>query len=285
MGVVVGVSFAGAGRRPGWRSATAVDAAQRRRRAPRTRRCIADGLPRRVPGHVQEAVRGAADPRLLQGQGRQAGQAGPPPRPPRPQPLRGRHGEVHRLRAVRRRVPRPLHLRARRRQPARRPGLAGRALRLHLRDQLPAVHPLRPVRGGVPDRGDHRVEAVRVQLHQPQRRHLHQGRAGGGRRRPAPAAAVGGLVRHRRRRPADLGVDAGHVAQSGAPTTRAGCSGRASWASACARPSRASRCRSPRPTPARPTPSSATPASRRPDRRPPRLRRPRRRRGQRDEGH
>ena len=46
------------------------------------------------------------------------------PRPPRAQPLRGRHGEVHRLRAVRGRVPGPLHLRARRRQPARRPGLA-----------------------------------------------------------------------------------------------------------------------------------------------------------------
>ena len=36
----------------------------------------------------------------------------PPARPPRPQPLRGRHGEVHRLRAVRRRVPGPVHLRA-----------------------------------------------------------------------------------------------------------------------------------------------------------------------------
>ena len=38
------------------------------------------------------------------------------PRPPRAQPVRGRHGEVHRLRAVRRRLPRRLHLRARRRQ-------------------------------------------------------------------------------------------------------------------------------------------------------------------------
>ena len=32
----------------------------------------------------------------------------------------------------------------------------GRALRLRLRDQLPALHPLRPVRRGLPDRGDHR---------------------------------------------------------------------------------------------------------------------------------
>ena len=51
-------------------------------------------------------------------------QARAAPRPPRAQPLRGRHGEVHRLRAVRRRVPGPLHLRARCRQPARRPGVA-----------------------------------------------------------------------------------------------------------------------------------------------------------------
>ena len=46
-------------------------------------------------------------------------------RPPRPQPLRGRHGEVHRLRAVRRRVPGAVHLRARRRQPARGARVAG----------------------------------------------------------------------------------------------------------------------------------------------------------------
>ena len=52
--------------------------------------------------------------------GREAAEAGALPRPPRPQPLRGRDGEVHRLRAVRRRVPGPLHLRAGRRQPARR---------------------------------------------------------------------------------------------------------------------------------------------------------------------
>ena len=105
----------------------------------------------------------------------EARQARAPARPPRPQPLRGRDGEVHRLRAVRGRVPGALHLRARRRQPGRRPGLAGRALRLRLRDQLPAVHPLRPLRRGVPDRGDHRDEAVRVLVHEPRRRDLHQG--------------------------------------------------------------------------------------------------------------
>ena len=68
------------------------------------------------------------------------------------------------------------------------------ALRVRLRDQLPALHPLRPVRGGLPHRGDHGEQAVRVQLHQPPRRGLHQGRAGGGRRRQAPAHAVGRLA-------------------------------------------------------------------------------------------
>ena len=62
-------------------------------------------------------------------------------------------------------------------QPARPPGLARGAVRLRLRDQLPAVHPLRPVRGGLPHRGHHRVQADGVLLHQPQRRHLHQGRS------------------------------------------------------------------------------------------------------------
>ena len=76
---------------------------------------------------------------------------------------------MHRLRAVRRRVPGEVHLRARRRQPTRRARVTGRALRLRLRDQLPPVHPLRPVRRGVPDRGHHRDEAVRVLVHQPRR--------------------------------------------------------------------------------------------------------------------
>ncbi len=53
---------------------------------------------------------------------------------------------MHRLRAVRRRLPGPLHLRPGSRQPARVAGLAGRALRLRVRDQLPALHPLRSLR-------------------------------------------------------------------------------------------------------------------------------------------
>ena len=45
------------------------------------------------------------------------------------------------------------------------PDLARRALRVRLRDQLPPLHPLRPVRGGLPDRGDHRVQGLRVLVH------------------------------------------------------------------------------------------------------------------------
>ena len=133
------------------------------------------------------------------------------------------------------------------------PGLARRALRLHLRDQLPALHPLRPVRGGVPHRGDHRDEAVRVQLQQPPGRHLHQGRAAGRRRRQAAAAPLGGLDGRRRGRAPHLGLGAGHVARRERLPTRVGSPGRASWASASARRRRASRCRRARPTPARPT--------------------------------
>ncbi len=75
-------------------------------------------------------------------------------------------------------LPRPVHIRTGGGQPARRAGLARRAVRVRVRDQLPALYPLRPLRRGLPDRGDNRVEAVRVLLHQPGRRHLHQGRAG-----------------------------------------------------------------------------------------------------------
>ncbi len=140
-------------------------------------------LPRRVQADPRASGPAAGHPPVPRGE---AAQAAPPARPPRPQPVRGRHGEVHRLRAVRRRVPGRLHLRARPRQPAGPSGVARRALRLRLRDQLPALHPLRPVRGGLPHRGHHRVEVDGVLLHQPQRRHLHQGRAAGRRRRQSP---------------------------------------------------------------------------------------------------
>ena len=115
----------------------------------------------------------------------------------------------------------------------------GRALRLRLRDQLPPLHPLRPVRGGLPDRGHHRVQAVRVLLHQPGRRHLHQGRAAGGRRRPAQAACPGRTGA--RATTCTPRAGCGPPRPRAAPPTRARSSGRASSATACGRPRAASR--------------------------------------------
>ena len=82
-----------------------------------------DGLPRRLPRHAAPDGR-ASSAVTTQYPKEKAPKPIRAPRPSRPQPLRGRHGEVHRLRAVRRCVPGPVHLRARRRQPARRSGLA-----------------------------------------------------------------------------------------------------------------------------------------------------------------
>ena len=112
-------------------------------------------------------------------------------------------------------------------------GVAGRALRLRLRDQLPALHPLRPVRRGVPDRGDHRDEAVRVLVHQPRRRDLHQGRAARRRRRPRPGASRGSCGSAARTTTRARGC--ARPRRPGRPRTRAASAGRASSASACGR--------------------------------------------------
>ena len=106
------------------------------------------------------------------------------------------------------------------------PGLAGRAVRLRLRDQLPALHPLRPLRRGVPDRGDHRDEAVRVLLRGPGRRDLHEGRAAGRRRRAARSASRGSCGSAARTTRRARGC--GRRRRPGRPRTRAGSSGRAS---------------------------------------------------------
>ena len=102
----------------------------------------------------------------------------------------------------------------------------GRALRLRLRDQLPAVHPLRPVRRGLPHRGHHRVEADGVLLHQPERRHLHQGRAAGRRRRQAPGTCPGRTGGRATTCTPRAGCGPPHRRER--PTSRARCSGRAS---------------------------------------------------------
>ena len=158
---------------------------------------------------------------------------------------------MHRVRALRRRLPGAVHLRARRGQPDGRAGLAGRAVRVRLRDQLPPVHPLRPVRRGVPDRGDHRDEAVRVLLHPPRGRDLHEGRAPRRRPGPRPPPAVG-AVAGRRGRPHER-VDARDLAVGSGGLRGPGRAGRASSASASASPSAARppcpRCRRPRTTP------------------------------------
>ena len=173
-----------------------------------------------------------------------------PPRPPRPQPLRGRHGEVHRLRAVRRRVPGAVHLRARRRQPARRPGVARRALRLRLRDQLPALHPLRPVRRGVPDRGDHRDEAVRVLVHQPAATRSTP-RTSCSSTTTAGRSSCRGRTGATARTTHTSALDAGDVAVAATPTSRAASAGRASSATACAPPEQGQTRRRRTPTPSR----------------------------------
>ena len=87
----------------------------------------------------------------------------------------GRHGEVHRLRTLRRGLPGALHLRAGRRQPARRPGEPRGAVRFRLRDQHAAVHLLRPVRRSVSDRGDHDDPPLRDVGDRSRRCHLHEG--------------------------------------------------------------------------------------------------------------
>ena len=181
-------------------------------------------------------------PATTQGRGRQAGQAGPPPRPPRPQPLRGRHGEVHRLRAVRRRVPGPLHLRARRRQPARRPGLA------------------RASGTASSTRSTTCAASTATCASRPARPRPSPSRSCSSSPSPTASDAIytkAELVVDDDGRPQQLPwedwSDIDDVARTprpgcgpprrpGRPPTRAGCRGRASSASACGRPSRASRC-------------------------------------------
>ena len=115
---------------------------------------------------------------------------------------------------------------------ARRPGVARRALRLRLRDQLPALHPLRPVRRGLPHRGHHRVEAVRVLLHQPRRRHLHEGRAASSTTTACPSSCRGRTGRDLATVAAHLGLGAGHRAVGRRRLRGQGRRGRASSASA-----------------------------------------------------
>ena len=114
------------------------------------------------------------------------------------------------------------------------PGLARRALRVRLRDQLPALHPLRPVRRGLPDRGHHRVEALRVLLHESRRRHLHQGTSSSSTTTAAPATSRGRTGARARTSTPLAGC--GRPRRRARRRTRARCSGRASSATGSGRP-------------------------------------------------
>ena len=116
------------------------------------------------------------------------------------------------------------------------PDLARRALRLRLRDQLPPLHPLRPVRRGVPDRGDHRVEAVRVLVHQPPGRHLHQGRTASSTTRASRSSCRGKTGATATTSTPRVGCGPPH--RPATPPSRARSAGAASSATASERPSR-----------------------------------------------
>ena len=143
---------------------------------------------------------------------REAAQARALPRPPRPQPLRGRHGEVHRVRAVRRRVPGPVHLRARARTTRSTPPVSPgeRYGFVYEINYLRCIHCDLCVEA-CPTEAITESKLFEFSFTNRRGRHLHQGRAAGRRRRPAPAPAVGGLARGRRRQ--HLGVGAGHLAR------------------------------------------------------------------------
>ena len=129
---------------------------------------------RRLRRHVRHDVQ-EAEHREVPG-GEEADRAALP-RPPPAQPAPGRPGEVHRLRAVRLGLPGRRDLRRGRGQHRGGAVLPGRALRPRLPDQLPALHPVRPVHRGLPDpRADH-DQRVRAGRHQPRVADLHQGPA------------------------------------------------------------------------------------------------------------
>ncbi len=139
-------------RRAGAATRPAPDPVGHRRAAHARRRLRRDLLlDLQADGHRAVPLREGADQAAL-------------PRSAPAQPVPGRPGEVHRLRAVRLGLPGRRDLRRGRRQHARRAVLARRALRPRLPDQLPALHLLRAVHRGLPDAGaddDERLRARR----------------------------------------------------------------------------------------------------------------------------
>ena len=92
-----------------------------------------------------------------------------------PEPARERPGEVHRVRAVRVGLPGRRHLGGGGGQRPRAARLGRRAIREGLPDQLPALHHVRPVRGGLPDPGAHADVLVRDGVRDPRGGHLREG--------------------------------------------------------------------------------------------------------------
>ena len=122
------------------------------------------------------------------------------PRSPPAQPLARRSREVHRLRAVRVGLPGRRDLRRGRVQHRRRALQPRRALRPRLPDQLPALHPVRPVHRGVPHPradDDQRVRAGRQQPRRPDLREVRPARPAAARH---GAAAPPDAARRRRGR-------------------------------------------------------------------------------------
>ena len=151
--------------------------------------------------------------------GAEAGFAAPS-RPAHPPPVRQRARALHRLRAVRRRLSGGVHLRARRRERPEGADLTRRAVRRALRDQPHALHLLRVLRRGVPDRGDHARPAIRAGRLPPRANRRHQGRAArvvAGLRAGAGPGEPGGRRRRsdRPRRPRSRGAAARGVGRAG----------------------------------------------------------------------
>ena len=199
----------------------------------------ADGLPRRIQGHVQEVGR-------PQDRHRQADHAPVPrgdpaeaaalPRSPRPQPLRGRHGEVHRLRAVRRRLPgaSASTCGAATTIPRTRPRPGERYGFVYEINYLRCIHCDLCVEA-CPTEAITETKLFEFAFTNRSDAIYTKDELRGRRRRPAPAAAVGELGRRVRSRGRHVGMDAGDRAGRQRPSSRASWPGPVSWATACAR--------------------------------------------------
>ena len=190
------------------------------------------GLLRRLRAGAEAGRRAAGHHAVPEGE---AAEAAAPARPPRPQPLRGRHGEVHRLRAVRRRSARPTASTcAARDNPPDAPVSPGERYGfVYEINYLRCIHCDLCVEA-CPTEAITESKLFEFSFTSRADAIYTKARARRRRRRPAPAPALGGLARGRG--PAHLGVDAGDLAVGRRRPTRARCSGRASSATACVRP-------------------------------------------------